>query len=131
MFTAIMLFGVLMMRFFHQEKRSFVVGCRRIPWIIYELHGFEVKPNKFHLKTNFCRSVCQANLRVYLYLLWLLCQANLRVYLSLFGGCSIVGKPLCYHASNTGSVPREGRTNRSPYLLTLLGQLSLPSFRGW
>ena len=41
MFTAIMLFSVLMMRFFHQEKRFFVVGYRGIPWIIYELRGCE------------------------------------------------------------------------------------------
>ena len=47
-----------------------------------------------------------------------------------FGGCSIVGKPLCYHARDPGSIPHGGRTNRSPYLLALLGQLSLPSFRG-
>ena len=46
------------------------------------------------------------------------------------GGCSIVGKPLCYHVSNPGSI-LGGHATRSPYLLTLLGQLSLPSFQGW
>ena len=45
-----------------------------------------------------------------------------------FGGCSIVGKPLCYHASNSGSIQRGGYTNRFPYILVLLDQLSLPSF---
>ena len=39
--------------------------------------------------------------------------------------CSVVGKPLCYHASDPGSIPRGGHTNRSPYLLALQGQLSL------
>ena len=29
-------------------------------------------------------------------------------------GCSIVGKPLCYHASNPGSNPRGSHTSRSP-----------------
>ena len=43
-------------------------------------------------------------------------------------GCSIVGKPLCYHSSDPGLIPRGSHTTRS--LLTLLGQLSLPSFRG-
>ena len=48
-----------------------------------------------------------------------------------FGSCSIMVKPLCYHASDLGSIPHGGHTNRSSYLLALLGQLSLPSFRGW
>ena len=44
--------------------------------------------------------------------------------------CSRVGKPLYYHTSNPGSIPRGGHTNRSPFILALLGQLSLPSFWG-
>ena len=46
------------------------------------------------------------------------------------GRCSIVAKPLCYHASDPGSIPHRGNTNSSPYLLVQLGQLSLPSIRG-
>ena len=46
------------------------------------------------------------------------------------GGCSIVGKPLCYHANRPYSISHGGHTNRSPYPLVLLGQLSLLSFRG-
>ena len=42
---------------------------------------------------------------------------------------SYVGQTI-YHASNLGSIPRGGHTNRSPNLLKLLGQSSLPSFRG-
>ena len=42
----------------------------------------------------------------------------------------MVGKPLCYHASDLGAIPRGGYNNRFPYVLALLGQLSLPSFRG-
>ena len=34
------------------------------------------------------------------------------------------------NASDLGSIPRGGHTARSPYPLALLGQLSLPSFRG-
>ena len=44
--------------------------------------------------------------------------------------CITVGKPLCYYVSDPGSIPRGGHTTRSPYILALLGQLSLPSFRG-
>ena len=33
------------------------------------LRGFQVQPNKFYLKTNFCSSVCQEILLVYLSLL--------------------------------------------------------------
>ena len=47
------------------------------------------------------------------------------------GGCSIMRKPLCYHASDPGAILRGVHTTRSPYLLALLGQLSLPSLRGW
>ena len=46
----------------------------------------------------------------------------------LQGGCSMVGKPLCYHARDPSLVPRGGHTTRSPNLLALLGQLSLPPF---
>ena len=43
--------------------------------------------------------------------------------------CSVAGSvALCYHASEPGSIPFGGHTNSSPYLLELLGQLSLPSF---
>ena len=41
-----------------------------------------------------------------------------------------MGKPLCYHANDPGLISRGGHTNRSPNLLELLGQLSLPSFQG-
>ena len=41
------------------------------------------------------------------------------------GSCSIEGKPLCYHANDLGSISGGGHTTRSPYLLALLGQLSL------
>lgn len=33
--------------------------------------------------------------------------------------CSIMGKLLCYHASDLDSIPWGGHTNRSPYLLVL------------
>ena len=36
----------------------------------------------------------------------------------------------CYHASHPNLILRGGHTNRSPYLLVLLGQPSLPSIRG-
>ena len=48
-----------------------------------------------------------------------------------FGSCSIVGKPLPYHASNLRSVQLRRHTNRFPYLVPLLGQLSLPLIGGW
>ena len=44
--------------------------------------------------------------------------------------CSIEGKPLCYHSSDSDLIPLGGHTNRSPSLLVLLGQLSLSSFWG-
>ena len=37
--------------------------------------------------------------------------------------CSIVGKLLCYHASNPDLIPRGVYANRCPKLLALLGQL--------
>ena len=43
----------------------------------------------------------------------------------------MVDKPMCYHANNLGLIPCGGHTNISPYLLVLLGQLSLPSLQGW
>ena len=49
----------------------------------------------------------------------------------LNGGCSIVGKPSYYHASDLGSIPGGGHTHRSPYPITLLGQPNPPSFQGW
>ena len=39
----------------------------------------------------------------------------------------MVGKPLCYHARDPGSIPLGGHTNRPSYLLALLGQLSPPA----
>ena len=38
---------------------------------------------------------------------------------------SMVGKSLCYHASDPGSNPRGGQTNRSPYPLVLSGHLTI------
>ena len=46
------------------------------------------------------------------------------------GSCNIVGKPLCYHKINPSQICCGGDTVRSPNLPTLLGQLSLSSFRG-
>ena len=43
--------------------------------------------------------------------------------------CSTLCKPLCYHISVPGSTPHVGHTNRSPYIVALLGQLSCPYFR--
>ena len=45
------------------------------------------------------------------------------------GSRGIVGRPLYHHMSNPGSIPRGVHTNRSPYILVLIGQLSFPSFR--
>ena len=42
----------------------------------------------------------------------------------------IMSKPLCFHARGPGSIPWGVHSTRSPYLLTLLGQLSLLSCRG-
>ena len=47
------------------------------------------------------------------------------VILVIFGGCSIVGKPLCYHASDPGSISRGGYTNRLPTGYT--NRLATPS----
>ena len=55
---------------------------------------------------------------------------SLLQYQSVPSGYSIVGKLLCYHASDTDSIPLGGHTTKFPYLLVLLDQLSLPSIRG-
>ena len=44
---------------------------------------------------------------------------------SSIGSCSVMGKPLCYHVSDSSSISRGGHNNRSRYLLTLLGQRSI------
>ena len=46
------------------------------------------------------------------------------------GSCSIVVKPLCFHAREPDLNSYGSQTSRPPNLLALLGQLCLPLFQG-
>ena len=48
-----------------------------------------------------------------------------------WGQFSIAASLLCYHAGDPDLIPCECHISSSLYLLTLLGKLSLTSFRGW
>ena len=53
------------------------------------------------------------------------CQSYLCAKIGdLDAACSVVCKPLCYHTSDPGSIPRRDHTYRSSYILALLGQLN-------
>ena len=59
--------------------------------------------------------------------MYMLTALNVYVYVWLR---RIVGKQLYYHISDPDWILREDHTNRSPDILALLTQLSLPSFLG-
>ena len=60
---------------------------------------------------------------VYLYECIYILTFNVHVY-----GCSVVGKPLCYHASDPDSIPPGSSYHQISF--ALLGQLRHPAFRG-